>query len=89
MLYELRGESRIEMEALAERVVAREADADDTRLPEERVNRAVVALHHRTLPSLDDAGLVEFDARQGDVVPSQDFASVEKYLELAERDDRE
>ena len=48
------------VEDLAEYILARECEADD-------VNHVRVALHHQDLPNLDDAGLIDYDARSNTV----------------------
>jgi hypothetical protein len=63
------------LEELAEHLLAADPDADD------RV-RTVVALQHRTLPRLHDAGVVDFD-RRTDTVRYRGNEQVEALLAFA------
>lgn len=63
----------------------RRASADDP--PDDHLERVTIDLHHVHLPRLHRAKLLEYDHRQGDVVPGDSFRAVEKYLELAAGDE--
>lgn len=58
-----------------------EALAADDSVPEDDPDRIEVALHHNHLPRLDDAQLVEYDRRTGDVAL---FCDADTALELLE-----
>ena len=48
------------VEVLAEYILAHDCEVDD-------VNHVRIALHHQDLPSLDDAGLIDYDPRSSTV----------------------
>ncbi|MFC6793047.1 hypothetical protein ACFQFH_00405 [Halobaculum halobium] len=56
------------------------ADAGAMRTPSDR-NQLLIALRHVHLPSLDDAGLVEYDRSAGRVAPRPLDPRVEELLE--------
>lgn len=89
VLYTLRDVDHIELEELAENVVARENDVPLEEASPERVNSLVVALHHRVLPKLREARLVDYDARHGDVCPGAHLSLVERYLDMAAADEND
>lgn len=88
VLYELQDEDHVERPELARRVVARELGCDVDDVASEALERIEISLHHRELPQLHEAKLLQYDERQGDVSVSQYFDLVEKYLQLAREDER-
>lgn len=88
VLYELRDEDHVTLPELARRVAARERGCDVDEITSDELEHIETSLHHRELPRLHEAKLLEYDERQGDVSPSQYFDLVEKYLQLAEKDER-
>ncbi|USZ70428.1 DUF7344 domain-containing protein [Natronosalvus halobius] len=42
-------------------------ETDPSEVSEEKREQVKIELHHRHLPKLDDAGLIEYDSRNGDV----------------------
>ncbi|WP_255170832.1 DUF7344 domain-containing protein [Natrononativus amylolyticus] len=87
VLYELRDRDHVDVRELAVAIVARETNDPPDNVPEERIERVSIRLHHNDLPMLHDAKLLEYDERQGDVSASTYFELVEKYLEVAEEDE--
>ncbi|RBI62473.1 hypothetical protein DMJ13_11485 [halophilic archaeon] len=66
---------------LREHLLARDLDIDDS-------ERATIALHHRILPRLEDAGLVEYDARSDTVRYREDDLAERLLDRLADVEDR-
>lgn len=87
VLYTLRDVEHFELEELAKVVAARENDVSPDEIPSEQVNHVAVALHHRTLPKLQHARLVDYDERHGDVCSGANLSLVEKYLDMAAADE--
>lgn len=50
----------VDVAELAAEIAHREAD--DESVGEEAVDRAIISLHHRHLPLMDDLGVVDYDA---------------------------
>lgn len=68
-------------DALVDRIAAREAADGDGDGPNRE--HVVAELHHVHLPRLSDAGLIEYDQRNGDVVVTEKFDRAERFLDLA------
>lgn len=66
------------VEDLAEYILARECEADDG-------DHVRVALHHRDLPNLDDAGLIDYDARSNTVRYRGDSTAEDLLEHLSDR----
>ena len=94
VLYDLRDRaSAVGTEALAERVAAREREADDpVTAPESsaggRTERVLADLHHCQLPRLAEAGVVDYDVDDGFVsLDASDAGPLMEYLDLAAREE--
>lgn len=80
VLYYLDGANeRATREALVDRIAVREAVDGEGPIRE----HVLAELHHVHLPRLQDAGLVEYDQRAGDVVATEKFDRVRRFLDLA------
>lgn len=66
-----------EVDALAAEVAAREGDVQPDDVDEETHKRVAVALLHRDLPRLDDAGIVEFDFAAETVVTGENIRDLD------------
>ncbi len=66
---------------LAERLVAREVTVVETAEYEEKLDHALVALHHDRLPRLANAGLVEYDDEATVVARPESTAPTVEWLE--------
>lgn len=87
-LYYLRGrQESVHRDEMARHVAAREAGVSPDDVDDAAPSHVAASLHHVHLPRLRDAGLVEYDPRQGDVVPAEQFRRVEPYLDLAADDE--
>lgn len=64
---ESESESVADLDELVDRVAEREEAAGLATNSEERRRRVAIALHHERLPRLDDAALVDYDARSNTV----------------------
>lgn len=87
VLYELRDRAHIELETLATIVVARETDVSIGDVSSDQATQTAISLHHKELPMLHEARLVDYDHRHGDVRSGVEFSLVEKYLQLTAEDD--
>lgn len=87
VLCTLRDVDHLKLEALAKAVSARKNDVSPDEAPSERMNNVAVALHHRALPQLQHARLVDYDERHGDVRSGANLSLVEKYLDMAAADE--
>lgn len=63
------------METLAAAVVSRIDDHDE--------RSARIRLHHVDLPRLEEAGVLDYDSRNGDVVPGDSAEELMQYLDVA------
>ncbi|MCU4801640.1 hypothetical protein OB920_14775 [Halobacteria archaeon HArc-gm2] len=63
-------DSPVPVERLAQDVAAQEADVAAMTVPESTVRDVHVSLHHRHLPKLDDAGLLDYDHDDRTVAPT-------------------
>lgn len=61
------------VEDLADYILAHDCEVDD-------VDHVRIALHHRELPNLDDAGIIDYDAR-GNTVRYRGDSTTEDLLE--------
>jgi hypothetical protein len=82
-----RDEADHDLGSLAEQVAAWEYDVDVGELSYNERKRTYTALQQTHLPKMDDAGLVEFDKRRGEVCPGESLAEVDIYLEVVRGDD--
>lgn len=53
------GEENFHFDDIAQRIIPRETESDPAHVR--------IDLHHRQFPKLEEAGLIEYDARHGDV----------------------
>ncbi|WP_276252679.1 DUF7344 domain-containing protein [Halomontanus rarus] len=77
LLTQLCERDRLTIDQLARRLAALERDT----VSEDARDRVVVALVHNHLPRLADYGVVEYDSRNGDIVPGDAFEDLKPYLE--------
>lgn len=68
------------MADLAEQVAAWEHDTTVAGLSSKQRQRVYIPLYQTHLPKLDEAGLIEYDQRRGDIVPKEQLHQVTPYL---------
>jgi DNA-binding transcriptional ArsR family regulator len=66
---------------LAELIAARENDVDREALSSDQRKRVYIGLYQRHLPKMDDAGVVDYDQRAGDVTLTETGAALYEYLD--------
>ena len=81
VLYCLREKEHTEFESLSERVAAWETGTPLEELDERTKRNVGIALSHAHLPQLEDAGMIQYDYRQGTVRVVEVPAPIEKCLE--------
>ena len=84
LLYRLQDSSYATVESLAQTLAAVETETSVRAVPDETVDRVAISLVHEHLPRLADAGVVEFDARSGDVVTADRFDALAPFVERAQ-----
>ncbi|MCU4740884.1 hypothetical protein OB955_06925 [Halobacteria archaeon AArc-m2/3/4] len=84
LLTQLRDRDRVTIDRLARRIAALEQDTTRDAVSEDARDSVVVSLVHNHLPRLADHGVVEYDPRNGDIVPDTAFEELERYLERLE-----
>lgn len=84
LLTQLCERERVTIEQIARRIAAHEQDVLRDAVSEDARDSVVVSLVHNHLPRLADHGVVEYDLRNGDIVPSDAFEDLEPYLERLE-----
>lgn len=89
VLYELRETQHVDLDELSARVAARENDVTVDFVSADKVEQVKISLHHHVLPKLQEAHLLEYDARQRDIRATSAFPLVEKYLDIASQDEEE
>jgi len=67
---------------LAEQVGAWEQETSPDQLTSAERKTVYTALQQRHLPKMDEAGLVEFDKRAGDVAPTDSLTEIDIYAEV-------
>jgi hypothetical protein len=75
-------DTTVQMGNLAEQVAAREHDTTVRELTSEQRQRVYIALYQSHLPKLDEAGVVEYEQRRGNVTPTQRVARLARYLDV-------
>lgn len=71
------------VETLSRRIAAWEAEVEPRKVSEDDRERVAIALVHNHLPHLAQHGVVEYDARSGDVVRADGFDDLRPLIECA------
>jgi len=79
----LRVHGETDLDELADVVAGRNAAAEGTFVHPERRERAMIDLHHATLPALADRGIVDYDTETGRVAPGEIPTALDELLDLA------
>lgn len=72
---------RVELRELVDHVAAWENDTSTAQIGSEERKRVYTALRQNHLPKLDDAGIVEYENRRGEVELTENAREVQLYLE--------
>lgn len=89
VLYCLLSNERTDLQSLALQIAAWERDETIASVERDASQSVEISLHHNHLPKLAEIGVVEYDARAGDVVRGDRFADVESVVdELRAVEDR-
>ncbi|MFC6719352.1 hypothetical protein ACFQGT_03555 [Natrialbaceae archaeon GCM10025810] len=83
VLYHFLKNQRGSAEELAPQIAAWERGVSVDEVDQSAVDRVSVALVHNHLPRLADHGIVDYDARSGDVVPAEAFERARPFIEHA------
>ena len=83
ILYRLLDTEYATVESLSRGLAAAEAETTVRAVSDEAADQVGIALVHEHLPRLADCGVVDFDARSGDVVTASSFEALEPFLERA------
>ncbi|ELY59576.1 hypothetical protein C493_05110 [Natronolimnohabitans innermongolicus JCM 12255] len=82
-----RENQRIDLRTLVDTVSAWEFETPADELPWKKRKRIYTALRQSHLPTLDDAGVIEYDRSRGEVELTEDARTVRMYLEYVPDDD--
>lgn len=77
------------VESLSRAIAAHEGDVPHESVDEGVRGEVAASLLHNHLPKLAAHGVVEYDARSGDVVRSEGFAEIRPFVERTRSIDRE
>lgn len=83
LLYRLDGARVVTVEELAAHVAAEDLGVPVAEVGDEHRERVEAELLANHLPRLEDAGVLEYDRRSGDVVPADRIDDLRPYLERA------
>lgn len=79
-------EESVTISELAAEIATRSSNRPRTAIPTQQTRSIMIDLHHKHVPKLAEAGVVEYDRECGLVELSEDDAVVEGALSLAEAD---
>lgn len=83
VLYYFLDNDNANIESIALQITAREQDVAIDTVSEAAKQRVLTSLVHQHLPKLADYGIVEYDARSGDIAVTSRFADIRATVEEA------